>query len=96
MNVDRAKGHVFSVIPDQQSIAISTTQSGKRSLDARWLMVLATLPIWLVGMPVRAMETHGTSTPQMTAVENGTFFLSTSVSARGEDDDKCIWLGVCN
>lgn len=88
-----------------QSMAISTPQRRRRSLNIQYWIYLATLPILLVGMPARSIERPLPTAPtpliissfaRITVSSGEISLFPTPVSARGEEDDKCIWLGICN
>lgn len=109
MNLGILKGDAslvnHEVDENRQSMAIATVQIRRWSQNIQCLIYLTTLPILLVGMPARSLDRplSAASTPHVIsslariAVSGGESGLfPTPVSARGEEDDKCIWLGICN
>ncbi|MGB6166438.1 MAG: hypothetical protein WBF52_02530 [Geitlerinemataceae cyanobacterium] len=104
MNLKISNGNMSRVGDDRQRIVISIPQTRRRSIDVPFWIVLTALPILLLGMPARAVDRLSStispnivsSLPQIAATGDENVLFPTPISARSEDDDKCIWLGVCN
>lgn len=108
MNFERLKGtasQVEKTVNNPQEATIALPQNRRYLFKSQWWISLITLPLLGSVMPAWAQDS-----PQLNALDSrGIISLAqwgisggenhgfgTPVSARGEDDDKCIWLGVCN
>jgi hypothetical protein len=105
MNFERSNGDVSLVNNQPQTTLISIPQTRRRLLPVQFWISLTTLPLLLLGIPARAIDLHPTtasppnfvsSLKQISVSDSENVLFPTLASARGEDDDKCVWLGVCN
>lgn len=108
MNLEILNGTASQVnqpIDPHSSEMIAIPQHRRSLLKTHCLIWVATLPLFASVMPALAHDSPVPSAPTLRGISNlaqlavsggGKGLFPTHLSARGEDDDKCIWLGVCN
>ena len=99
MNFESSNDVMIEISPDRQPLFLCDFSTRRKFLGGPLSIALAVLPVLLVGIPVRAIEFPSIERdfPSRIAISsdrNPRF--PTPISARGEEDEKCIWLGVCN
>lgn len=99
MNFESSNDATIDLSPDRQPLFLSHVSTRRKFLGCPLSIALAALPVLLFGIPVRALEfppieRDSPSRIAISSDRNPRF--PTLISARGEEDEKCIWLGVCN
>ncbi|HIK31953.1 MAG TPA: hypothetical protein IGS17_02275 [Oscillatoriales cyanobacterium M59_W2019_021] len=99
MNFESSNDARMAIAPDRQPIFLSYLLTRRKVLGYPISLALATLPLLLAGLPALAFELPliERGYPSRIAVSpDRNLRFPTPIAARGEEDEKCIWLGVCN
>lgn len=99
MNFKGSNDAAIAIAPDRQPLFLSHVPTRGKFLGCPLSIALAALPLLLAGLPALAFELPSIERgyPSRIAVfPDRNLRFPTPIAARGEEDEKCIWLGVCN